>query len=617
MTKDKRFFAFDTETKQGGAFISSIYGGGKAATYKIKSKEDVTKFLELMLSKKFGSIGFAYNLDYDVIALLKWYGDLTIMALYLNKECDVEGLKIGYIPKKFLYIQRGKQITYIFELMQYFNMSLDKAGDKYVGRRKAELLNEPIRNYLFQYFQKSKKKVLKKDITEKDVKQNIYLVYTKFPKRIIDYCEQDARLTCQLAQKLESMILAFGMSIQKYYSCGYIAKSYLKAKNIRFQPLRDEEIINIIKPSYFGGRIEFTQRGYFNDAYQYDINSAYPFACMQLENIIDMRMKQSIDKNAKYFFVDCDIMIRNRMLSPLAYRANNLIIYPSGKIRQRVDNFTFDTLMKEGSIVKIHNCFNVYTDGNKPFEQMIKRLYKRRLNCSEDEKYIIKIILNSLYGKFAEKRKDYINVDEATAWEYMDRKAGGEKGCNVLETDIGYYIRKTQYSKFSNLIYASLITSYTRNYMYSVMKEIKSENVIGAMTDCIFSKVPLPKQYVSEDKAIGMFSLKEKSFCYVIGSGVYSSEGGNKLRGYNIKANLLELAKESRYKDTLTIASTERKGSGKLVVQGLDILNLNEITDTDKNLNLNFDTKRIWFNGGFSNFEESLTKSIRSKTIIL
>lgn len=587
--RTKEIFSFDTETRNGGAFICSTYGKGKAKTFKIKSEADVTDFMYRLIDKEFGNVGFAYNLDYDVIALLKYYGDLQILRLYLEKEITIKDMKIGYIPKKFLYIQRNKKIVYVFELMQYFNMSLDKAGEIYLGERKDD-------------FTKAEKK-------------RIYSIYKKNPKRVIKYCEQDARLTTRLAEKLDTMVSDFGLSIQKYYSCGYIAKQYLKSKDIKYPPLRDEKIIEMVKPAYFGGRIEFTQRGYFKSLYQYDINSAYPFACAKLENIINCRRLNFIDKTAKYFFADCEIEIKRRDISPLAYRDKNLIVYPSGKIRQRIDNFTYDTLKKEGSIIKVYDVLNVYTDGTKPFERMINTLYKRRMVCKEDEKYIIKIILNSLYGKFAEKRKDYIKIEEEEALILMDKALTKNLGSRVLDTEIGYYVRQIEYSKHSNLMYASLITSYIRNYLYDVIKEMGTDNVIGTMTDCIFSKTKLPIQYISEKKEIGKFSLKEKSECYIVGSGVYCSDSGSKLRGYNLKANLITMAKENRYADVLRIKSTERKGMGKLVVQGIDIMQLNEISDAEKVLNLNFDVKREWY-GGFKNFGESLTTSIQSNTIL-
>ena len=144
------------------------------------------------------------------------------------------------------------------------------------------------------------------------------------------------------------------------------------------------------------------------------------------------------------------------------------------------------------------------------------------------------------------------------------------------------------------------------------MKELPPGSLIGTMTDCIFSTVPVGSKHTSNTKQLGKFGFKCRSSLYVIGSGVYATADENKLRGYNVKTNLVHLAGKNAKRTVLKIPSTERMGSGKFVVQGLDLDELNVISDQKKNLNLNFDTKRNWQNKGFRNFGESLNKNISS-----
>lgn len=589
----KEFFAFDTETERGKAFIISVAGNG-IYTYETKTKEDITVFLQDVIKKKWGNIGWCYNLDYDVIAILKYYGDDIITRLYLTKEIVIEGITISYVPRKFLTLKHKGKTVYIFELMQYFNMSLDRAGEKYLGMRK-------------------------KNIGGKKAKQNIYSLFKKNPQKIIEYCEQDAELTVQLAEKLESMLQVSGIDVTKYYSCGYLAKQYLKKHGVSFNPLRDEKIIDFVKPAYYGGRIEFMRRGTFKRVFQYDINSAYPYAITKLEQIIGYKFSSTIDPAAKYYFVECIVNIpENVLFSPLAYRnKQGLITYPSGVISITIDCLTFATMKKERMIKKVVKVLNVYTNGEKPFKKLVERMYNRRQVAPADENYILKIILNSLYGKFAEKRKDYVEIEESEALLMLDSHLSDQKKPRIIETEVGYFMRKVYYSKNSNLIYAALITSEIRNYLYKVMKEMPQGSLIGTMTDCIFSTVPVPNKYISKTKGLGKFGFKCCSSLYVIGSGVYATADENKLRGYNVKTNLVHLAKKNGKRTSLKIPSTERLGAGKFVVQGLDLDELNVISDQKKNLNLNFDTKRKWQNNGFRNFSESLRKNISSKPLFI
>lgn len=344
----KDFFAFDTETDKGKAFIISVAGKG-VYTYKTTKAEHITEFLKDVIKKRWGNIGWCYNLDYDVIAILKYYGDDIITRLYLTKEIVIEGITISYVPRKFLTLKSKGKTVYIFELMQYFNMSLDRAGEKYLGKRK-------------------------KEIGGKKAKQNIFALYKLNPDKIIEYCEKDAELTVELAEKLESMLQVSGIDVSKYYSCGYLAKQYLKKHGVRFNPLTNEKIIEFVRPAYFGGRIEFMRRGAFKRVYQYDINSAYPYAITKLEQIIGYKFSDKIDPEAKYYFVDCIVNIPEKThFSPLAYRnKQGLITYPTGVISITLDNITFNTLKKQRMITKINKVLNVYTNGEKPFKKLVE-----------------------------------------------------------------------------------------------------------------------------------------------------------------------------------------------------------------------------------------------------
>lgn len=594
----KEFFAFDTETDRGKAFIISVAGNG-IYTYRTKTKEDITRFLHDVIKKKWGNIGWCYNLDYDVIAILKYYGDDIITRLYLTKEIVIDGISISYVPRKFLTLKYRGKTVYIFELMQYFNMSLDNAGKKYLGKRKKEIGGKKVKKKLLELF-----------------RQN--------PTKVIEYCEYDAELTVELAEKLESMLQVSGIDVVKYYSCGYLAKQYLKKHGVSFNPLRDEKVIDFVRPAYFGGRIEFMRRGTFKRVYQYDINSAYPYAITKLEQIIGYKFAKQVDPTARYFFVECTVNIpKDTHFSPLAYRnKQGLITYPTGVLSLTIDCITFNTLKKEGMIKSVQKVLNVYTNGEKPFKKLVERMYNRRQVAPADENYILKIILNSLYGKFAEKRKDYVEIEESEALLMLDGHLTDNKRPRIIETEVGYFMRKVYYSKNSNLIYAALITSEIRNLLYKVMKELPPRSLIGTMTDCIFSTVPVPNTYISTKKQLGKFGFKCCTSLYVVGSGVYGTKdkmlggkkvkGENKLRGYNVKTSLVNLAGKNAARTTLKIPSTERLGAGKFVVQGLDLDELNVISDRKKNLNLNFDTKRKWENNGFKNFGESLKRNISS-----
>lgn len=592
MNVDKKFFVFDTETQKGKSFLLCVKNKEKNFVYETKTKKDVIKFFENCVEKTYGNIGFAFNMDYDVLALFRFFDKNFFTKIYVYRTVIYEGLEFTYIPKKFLQIKKGNKVVTIFELYQFYNTTLDNAGKKFLGIEKIKIKNTfDIKN-------------LKKHFKGKD------------KQKIINYCLQDCKITLDLTLKLDTMFINYlGLNVNKYYSCGFLAKKYATKRGINISSIQDDKINDFVKKSYFGGRIEFIQKGYFKNCYQYDINSAYPHQIANLFQIVDLQFNPKINPYCKYFFVDCEIDLPENILNPIPFRTDkNLLIYPSGKFNTVLDCFTFNEV--KPYIKKINNVLNIYTTDNKPFFEMVTTLYNKRLKTKNaDENYIIKIILNSLYGKFAQQKSDYVSIDEINALLETDEhlQSGGR---GILQTDFGFFKRIKKFDKNANLIYAALITAQTRLKLYRTAKVLGLNNVIGFMTDCIFSTKPLPKNLISSNKKLGEFGFKEKSYLYVMGSGIYQSESGTKIRGYATNKNLIELAKNNGEKNQLFLNSTEKKGVGKLVIQGVDLSDLNNILEVEKILKLNFDTKRMW-EKDFKNFSESLQNTVKSTSLKL
>ena len=313
--KTKKHFAFDTETKQGRAFLLAGSGDFGSFCREIKNESDVLRFFKECTEYKYGNTGWGYNLDYDVLALFKYFKTDFLQELYLKKELTYKKFDFQYIPKKFLGVTYKGNRIFFYELMQYYNMSLDNASEKFLGENKI-------------------------DIGGKKVLKDMYKYYLQNKKQIANYCIRDAELTYELARKLDEMILDCGLNVYKFYSCGYLAKQYLKKQGVNYDSLSDSKAQEFVGKSYFGGRIEFVQKGYFKNSYQYDICSAYPYACMDLENIVHTIFLKNIDSGAKYFFVDAELNIPDLHLSSETYREKMLLVSFIGKFRVFFDNYT-------------------------------------------------------------------------------------------------------------------------------------------------------------------------------------------------------------------------------------------------------------------------------------
>jgi hypothetical protein len=122
------------------------------------------------------------------------------------------------------------------------------------------------------------------------------------------------------------------------------------------------------------------------------------------------------------------------------------------------------------------------------FEGYIKRLYDLRKESGEEMKLAIKLIMNNLYGKFAQFRmnKEYkvIYRDELGKLKDQGWKVKSVWGSKyILEKYNNLYV-----PKYTNLLIAILITAYGRDYLYNFLSKIKREDLVYCDTDGIVLK---------------------------------------------------------------------------------------------------------------------------------
>lgn len=649
------FYSFDTETQNGEAFLACTYNGETYSDYLINNKRDVIAFIIDFHAST--NKGFCFNLDYDASALLKYFGQQAIIQLYLGKTIFINTeengkekqqeiefsdepdnprfhsknispniISVRYIPAKCLQVTYKRKTLYVWDIWQYYQMSLAKASSEYLKERKRDLPKPWMREMKKHFLNKHRK------------------------NRILKYCRHDSKLTWLLSQKFLNMLEDGGIKVRRYYSAGYIAKKHIKAK-VDIPYITDEEVIKFLKPVYFGGRIEVTRRGYFKKAYLYDINSAYPYALSKLKSFYDYRFSSRIDYNSDYFFVDCEIELKKDYILPVPI-SFNVWKYPYGKMRCTIDNRTFKNVLDAGGkILVIHKCLNIYCENIYPFKKTVESLFKERQK-SESHKYIFKMLLNAYTGKLHEKKKTITHISEEKQYKLISQLHQYNKAQADFETDVKstgcncyyigkvskscknpvcieyrreykgitkppdiYYLGKNMFTNEkhlangTNIIYAALVTSTIRNMVYEKGMEL-GNNLIGFLTDGILSKTPLK----SIGKGLGEFSKKYEGWLYSVGSGIYQTANGTKFRGFNSSNDLIKLAQKFKNSDVMEIPYLERVGLGRAVGSLQKFNQFNQLIADEKDLNINFDRNRIW-PSQFKNYGQALKSNINSEPI--
>ena len=521
------------------------------------SKSDVftlNEWPETMFTKRYrGKTYVVYNLKYDEGALLQNLTETELFILREKGKVQVGEYKYYLIPRKELRISRGKNGIRIYDMFNFFATSLNEASKTFLGKEKKDI--ETL------------------EFSKEYVRDNW--------KKISDYCIEDAVLVKELAEELIRKFESFGVYPRKLYSTAYVSYQYFKSKcqypNVYRLWYHHRELLGYAMRSYNGGKFEVTKKGsgYF---YEYDIDSAYPY---QIANLVDItgaevRSSKRYIKDSVYAFIDCIVKIPFDIHSPLAIKRGSVNSYPCGEIRKVITKEEYDYLLSKGVDIKIiKGWYIIPKEITYPFRKEILKLYKEKRKAKEAGKdldyHIIKIFLNSLYGKFVQLIKK------------------GDK-----------YVASTNW----NPIYGAVITSNVR-IVISDMQDTYHD-IQAVHTDSVITKTRIDAIITP---GMGGFLKETEGEGVILGSGIYQIGKKIKFRGFSSKLNLMEMIKGA--KKTIKIKVKRPLTWKEIIFHGWSIDKINLFTEQEKSFNINFDTKRIWLND-YNTFSEALTREVES-----
>jgi len=555
-----KFSGIDTETINGKCKVICNEREGIFVT----KFSDITNFLFSKCNEKI----VVFKLDYDILAILKYLPNSLLDELIHFGKIEYKGFKIAYIKDKEFIIRKGKKKRMLYDVFQFYNMKLDTAGEIFLKQKKIDITLDEITKYIQE----------------------------RNPK-VIDYCIQDSKLALQLWNKLQLEFEKLKINTSRPMSLAYLSYNYFK---LFFKQEKVSNVTNdFFELAYYGGRFEVLKRGYYPNACLYDINSAYPSAMNEMLSLEGSSIVENskINKDTIYglFYLELDFDLQEFL--PLPFRQKNgKIIFPYGKFRGYYNLEDIKLLNKyKFRYTILENILINNKDKKKIID--IEHFYKLRKE-NKDLDYVLKILLNALYGKFAQK----IN-------KYKNKKM-------LSENDFDLYYQKEDNSSSTNFIFASFITSYIRAkiYDYAMLKENK---VIFFSTDGLLFE---DKIKIEDSIKLGSLSQKkEYQGAYIIGSGIYGLKNVKedniewKRRGFFIDSKELDNLKSS--KESSFILDTKKRVGLNLTSLKLKY-ELNKIENITKKININFDTKRLWWDS-FKSGSEVFTKKILSQPIKL
>lgn len=312
-----------------------------------------------------------------------------------------------------------------------------------------------------------------------------------------EYWKEEIKLLARVADQLRERFYSAGFKITQWYGPGALASFTLKKRGIK-QHLSDtpNEVKHAAQIAYAGGRFELYKVGRITGPiYSYDINSAYPYAISMLPSLSNgdwrhiSRPKQ-IERFGVYRVRLSETTAFQKAPGPLFHRdRQGNISYP-----WYVDGWYWSPEVHGifgNERVEVIEGWEYWTDSiEHPFE-WVRGMYKTRQQwkaAGNVNQYALKLTLNSLYGKMAQR----------VGWDPIRKRI----------------------PPWHQLEWAGWVTSYTRAKLYRIMQAVPFDSVIAVETDGIYTTTSPEELKLESSTELGGWEIQKYDEIIYVQSGL-------------------------------------------------------------------------------------------------
>jgi len=358
---------------------------------------------------------------------------------------------------------------------------------------------------------------------------------------LITYNERDCELLYKAVKAFEDELLSMGGELQMTIaSC---AMNLFKRQYLSRTITTSNGINEIAHNAYYASRVEmFTRHG--TNLLYYDINSSFPDSMTRPLPGNYIKQSRQLDIT-KLCIADVMISIPEMYFPPLPTRIDGRIFFPTGCWRGWYCGEDLRLLMSVGGqVLEVYDVH--YFEENYDLARYAQDIYKKKELADKDpfKRQTYKLLLNSLYGKFAEKgdrKRVHIGPNEKT-WARIQQelelwRLGGEVDEKPWERiQPGVWSESTHDTvKHAHVPIPVYVTAYSRSLLYKYMSQC--EPFWYCDTDG-YACLPVDEQLaINVDKAdedgelhqIAMEILEEKELTRSIGPYIGTKLGELKL----------------------------------------------------------------------------------------
>lgn len=411
------------------------------------------RVFELLLhSSDDDCINVIYGGNYDANMILRDLPREHLEELYATDITEWQGYRIEWRPGKYFRVSDDDRRITVYDVLPFFQRTFVSACDEYLGT------NYPYREEIIA----GKKRRGTFDWSQIDY--------------VAEYCSAELQNLVSLANELRERLYRVNIRVSRWDGPGAIASSLYKTYDTKsyFGEIPDA-VATAGRHGYAGGRFEIIRKGHSErKAYQYDLNSAYPYSIAQLPCLAHGRwvhVKEPVEIE-KFGIYRIEYDASEECDAPVYHPAHPQPFYmrmPDGAVsypmyahgwywspEASISDAFPNSRVHEGWVYR-QECDHI------PFS-WVEALYNKRaaLKKAKDGAHIgIKLGLNSLYGKLAQQ----------VGWR--------------LDPTKGLVI-----PPYHSLEWAGWITSMCRMKVYEAALKAP-DDIIAFETDAVFSRVPL------------------------------------------------------------------------------------------------------------------------------
>lgn len=215
----------------------------------------------------------------------------------------------------------------------------------------------------------------------------------------------------------------------------------------------------------------------------FDVNSMYPY-CMLSEFPMLWGEDPGLLKTKGMAEVTVSVP-RDEYIGPLVWRdERGRLVYPVGRFR---GIWTYDEIryaeLIGAKVIKVHKAVGgSYCE--RPFDEFIHVIYgKRKASQNAAEREVLKIILNSLYGKLASKS----TITRVVSKHHL-LKTGSKRLDEVtwIDHNRGLLDYHTPQQRYVNVLWGAIVTANARILLTKYLRQVPPEKLIYCDTDSIY-----------------------------------------------------------------------------------------------------------------------------------